>query len=294
VYSWLQESIRTNHGRIVLIGLSIGLIYLPQWIGYFLPRITSGKIGWFLALSLLGMAGIEIWTKRRILKSMSASEEDRWLGYALIIAGVALFPFCRFALWSQAMIWLAILVGIATCTWGLRFFLKFAIPTFFISLTVYPRVGLISRNLWDFFTPPLFLEKAMSWATSTILINFGFQAQQSEQFILFPEGAVEIGWGCNGLDMAITVALAALLMGLFYKQNRYQMIWLITCAVVISLLANIPRLILVTLAYVYWGPGWFKFWHGFWGGQIFSGVLFTAYYYIALALINRHINQRHS
>ncbi len=287
LHSLLKNALRTHHGRFVLIGLTVGLFYLPAWAGYLFPRALQGKIGWFLVFAMLGMAALELRTKRKTLRQLSASEEDRWLGYLLIVSGAALFPFCRFALWSQALVWLSVLVGIVISTWGVQFFYKFVMPTFFVGLTVYPRIGLISRGLWDFFTPYLFLERTMAWISSIAMRGIGFPATQQGEFITFPEGAVEVGWGCNGLDMALTVAAAGLFMGLLYKQKRSQMIWLISCAVVVALIANIPRLMIVTIANVYWGPWWFDFWHGFWGGQIFSGVLFTGYYYVVEALVKK-------
>ena len=157
-------------------------------------------------------------------------------------------------------------------------------PTFFIGLTVYPRIGLISRFVWELFTPYQGLEKAMAWGATLAMRGIGFPAVREGIHITFPEGAVEVGWGCNGLDMAITLAAAGLFMGILYKQPRNQMIVLISVAVLVAFLANIPRLMLVTIASVYWGPEWFDFWHGFWGGQIFSGVLFTLYYYVVEGL----------
>ena len=283
----ISQAAKSHHGRFILLGLLVGLVYLPQWIGYLLPRALKGKTGWFLILCMLCMTGFDLWTKRALLTRFQASEEDRWLGYALIIVGVLIFPFCRFALWSQALVWLAVLVGIAIATWGLRFLYHFPAATFFVSLTVYPRVGLISRGLWDFFTPHLFLEKNMAQVSSWAMRGIGFDAMPQGRFIFFPEGSVEVGWGCNGLDMAITLALAGLFMGLIYRQKRSDMVWMIALAVLVSLLANIPRLILVTIAYVYWGAQWFHFWHGFWGGQIFSGMLFTIYYYWMTARIEQ-------
>lgn len=283
----LRKAIRTAHGRFVLLGMTVGLFYLPTWLGYLLPRAIKGKMGFFLILIMLSMASIESWSKRRLLQQLESSEEDRWLGYLLIVSGTVLFPFCRFALWSQSLVWLIVLVGIAISTWGVQLFYKFIMPTFFLGLTVYPRIGLISRGVWDFFTPYLFLERTMAFIGSWAMRCIGFPATQQGEFITFPEGAVEVGWGCNGLDMAITIAIAGLFMGLLYNQKRSQMIWFISCAVIVSLIANIPRLMLVTIANVYWGPAWFHFWHGFWGGQIFSGVLFTVYYYAVMALIER-------
>lgn len=281
----IKKAMQTNHGRVVLLGLTAGLAYLPMWLGYLIPQALKGKIGWFLILSMLFLAALEAWSKRKLFKTFSALEEDRLIGHLLILSGVVLFPFCRFALWPQALLWLTILLGITISTWGLRVFSKFLIPTFFIGLTVYPRIGLISRFLWELFTPHQFLEKTMAWAGTLAMRGIGFPAIQEGVFITFPEGAVEVGWGCNGLDMAITIAAAGLFMGLLYKQPRGQMTWLIVAAAAIALIANIPRLMLVTIAHVYWGPWWFDFWHGFWGGQIFSGVLFTIYHYVVEAMV---------
>ena len=285
VFTHLQQALKTTHGRLILMGSVVGLVYLPVWLGYLIPRALRGKIGWFLVLSILFMAGLELWQRRHVFNTLEASEEDRALGYLLIVAGTVLFPFCRFAMWPQALLWLMIIVGMACSTWGLKVFTKFMLPTFFVGLTVYPRIGLISRGLWDFFFPNQGLERVMAWAGTWAMQTIGFPATQQGVFITFPEGAVEVGWGCNGLDMAITIAAAGLFMGLLYKQKRLQMICLISAAAIIAMIANVPRLMLVTIAHVYWGPWWFDFWHGFWGGQIFSGVLFTGYYYVVEALV---------
>lgn len=287
LYPRLQQALKTNQGRFTLLGLSIGLIYLPAWLGYLVPQALKGKIGWFLIASMLFLAGLELWSKRKTLEQLEASEEDRLLGYLLIASGTVLFPFCRFAIWPQALLWLMILIGIVCSIWGLNFFRRFMVPTFFVGLTVYPRIGLISRFIWELFFPNQLLEKVMAAIASAGMRAIGFPATQQGVFITFPEGAVEVGWGCNGLDMAITTAAAGLFMGLLYKQKRRQMIWLISAALAVALLANIPRLMLVTIAHVYWGPWWFHFWHGFWGGQIFSGVLFTIYYYVVETLVGR-------
>ena len=284
LYSLLKKALKTNTGRLVLAGSVVGLIYLPVWLGYLIPQALKGKIGWFLILSMLSLAGLELWSKRQVFEQLKASEEDRLLGYLLIASGIVLFPFCRFAIWPQALLWLVIIIGSVFSLWGIGFFRKFMVPTFFIGLTVYPRIGLISRFVWEFFTPPQFLEKTMAWGGTLAMKAVGFPAAREGVFITFPTGAVEVGWGCNGLDMAITIAAAGLFMGLLYRQKRSQMIWLILAAAVVALLANIPRLMLVTIAHVYWGDGWFNFWHGFWGSQIFSGILFTIYYYIVEAL----------
>ena len=74
LYGWLRKSIKTVHGRFVLMGLLVGLLYLPQWIGYLMPRALSGKVGWFLIFSLLGMAALELWSKRKTFGTLKGVE----------------------------------------------------------------------------------------------------------------------------------------------------------------------------------------------------------------------------
>lgn len=293
-WAWITSLAQTTHGRFVLLGLSVGLVYLPVWLGYLLPRALKGKVGWFLVLCMLGLAAAELWNRRSKLSVLNASEEDRLIGYLLIACAAILFPFCRFAIWPQSILWLMVLAGIACSTWGVSFFRQFILPTALIGLTVYPRIGFISRFLWDFFTPYQFLEIKMAQVSSAAMRLIGFPAVQEGIYITFPEGSVEVGWGCNGLDMALSIAATGFLMGILYKQKPRQMMLLIGIAMIVSLAFNIPRLMLVTIAHVYWGPWWFDFWHGFWGGQIFVGLLLTVYYYVMMAMIEYEKKQAKS
>ncbi|HEY9880475.1 MAG TPA: archaeosortase/exosortase family protein, partial [Leptolyngbyaceae cyanobacterium] len=77
------------------------------------------------------------------------------------------------------------------------------------------------------------------------------------------------------------------IMGLFYKQRWYNTLAIMTMGIILALIFNIPRIMLLAIASVYWGKDAFKFWHGPWGGQIFASVLFTVFYYAVMALINR-------
>ena len=102
-----------------------------------------------------------------------------------------------------------------------------------------------------------------------------------------PGGAVEVSWGCNGFGMAFAIAITGLLLGLLYKRSLIETFTLVAAGILLALVSNIPRIMLVAIAAVYWGKYWFDFWHGSWGAQIFVSVLFTIYYYIAMSLLNR-------
>ncbi len=285
--TWCQNSIKTFHGVLTLVGLTTGLFYLPVWLGYLVPRAIEGKVGGVLIACMLALAGFKLWQKRLVLKRIKATEDDRFLGHLLILVGTIAFPWLRFAMWPQAVAWIIILLGIAISTWGVSMPFRFPLATFFIALTAYPRMGLISRFVWELITPSEWLESTMAWTTGTALRWIGFPATQSGKFISFPEGSVEVGWGCNGLDMAITIAAVGLFLGIFYKQKPSQTLISMLVAAALAFIFNIPRLMLVVVAYVYWGMGWFKFWHGFWGGQIFVSILLTIYYYALMAMIDK-------
>ena len=282
----VREGIKTTHGRIVMGGLVIGLCYLPAWLGAFLSRASTGSVSLWLMLAVVFLGLQDLWKQRHQL-ALTASDEDRLLGHLLILGGVGLFPFCRFALWPQALIWLLILVGIACSSWGLSFFRQYPIPTLLIPLSVYPKPSVTAQLLWEAMTPPRALDRFMAWTGSLALRAIGQPAVSSEAVISLPTGAVEVAWVCNGFNMAMTMAAASLLLGLFLKQSWSTILSLVSIGFFLALAFNIPRIMLMTMAAVYWGEASFKFWHGAWGGQLFSTVLFTTYYYIVMAILKR-------
>jgi exosortase len=229
----------------------------------------------------------ELWKKRKELAHTTASNEDQLLGHILILSGVVLFPFCRFEIWSQALIWLLVLVGIACSSWGVSFLWKYPLPILLILLSVYPKPGVMVRILWQTFTPPQLLENLMAWAGTHALKAIGQPAKVIENIVSLPAGAVRVDWGCNGFNMAFTMAAAGLIMGLFLKQGWIKTLGVVAIGVVLALIFNVPRIMLLAIASVYWGEASFKFWHGPIGGQFFAGVLFTVYYYVVMWLVSR-------
>lgn len=283
----LRQNLKTAHGAIVLCGLTIGLCYLPIWLGDLVLRAVQGSTGLILISGVLYLGLGQLWRHRQHLTTLSAGEEDRVLGHLLIVSGVLLFPFFRAELWSQAVIWLLILVGIVVSTWGSRFFTQYPLTTFLIPLSVYPRPGITARILWETLTPHYLLEQLMAWGGAIALRAIGQPAEASGILIALPTGSVQVNWGCNGFNMAFAMAVTGLLFGLFFKLDRIKTLSLILMGIMLALIFNVPRIMLVTLAAVYWGDKWFHFWHGSWGAQIFVGILFTAYYYLVMAIIDR-------
>jgi exosortase/archaeosortase family protein len=184
-------------------------------------------------------------------------------------------------------LWALILTGIALSTWGIRFFAQHQLLVAAALATVHPQPTQIAQLLWEALTPYKFLEQWMAQAGAGALRLFGWPATAVQALVTFPEGVVDVAWGCNGFDMALTMAVTGLVMGVLLKQSKVKTLWFVVIGIAAALLFNVPRIMLLAVASVYWGQAWFDFWHGPWGGQLFTGVLFTVYYYAVMAMVNR-------
>jgi exosortase/archaeosortase family protein len=283
----IHLGIDDSHGRIVLVGLTMGLLYLPFWLKEVAVAAARGSTA-VLILFFVGIAAFNLLRDRDQLKKIVVSEDDRLLGHMLVMGGAALFVFCRFALWPQAILWAVVLVGIAISSWGLAFFRLQPVTTMLMLLSVYPKLGVAGRLLWKTFTPPQFLERLMAWSGGIALKLMGYDAvSQGPYLAIPPDGSVFVDWGCNGFSMAANLAAASLVLGLFLKQGGRSIIVMMIVGAFLALVSNVPRIVLLTLAAIYWGEKWFEFWHGAIGGQIFSGLMFTAYYYLIMWIVKR-------
>jgi exosortase len=284
----LRSGFKNFHGRLCLAGLLIGLCYLPAWVIGLFDRGPQSMGGFTLATYFVGLAAYFGWRHYKSLMSLSAVEADRLIGSIFIFCGIVLFPFCRFALWPQAIIWGTILIGIALSTWGMRFFQQCPMLATTLLLSVYPKPAITARIVWELFTPHAYLEKIMAKAGALGLALSGLPASSNQTLVIFPTGAVDVRWGCNGFDMALSMIVAGFIMGMLLQQNRWRVTIFIIVGVALALSFNIARIMLMALASVYWGENWFDFWHGLWGGQIFSTFLLTVYYYSVMAIAQPH------
>lgn len=285
---WLQLDrtlVNTPHAAIVTLGLFIGLCYLPNWLYFLLYQITSqGSGSLTLAVCLVVVGGTKLWQQRHHLAPIQPLPPDRWLGDCLIVAGIFLFPFWRFALWSQALLWLMILGGMAISCWGLSFFGEHPGISWAFALSAYPNPGHIISTLWQTLLPNQALEISMAWMTTVVLHWLGQPVIPSGRFVLFPNHTITIGWGCSGFDMALAMIGASLLLGLYLRFSGRSILFLSCIGIALAFLFNIPRLVFMALAAVYWGNDIFDFWHGPLGGQVFVVPLFIGYFYCVLSL----------
>lgn len=281
----VQQGLGTYHGRLVLAGLGVGLVYAPFWIYDVILGTIHGAAS-LLLVSASVLGGYQLWTQRHSLAQLKASSEDRWLGHLIIWVGLGAAPFGFMTEWSQKVIWLMILAGIAISTWGLSFFARYPAQTFLIAMGLFPQPTLVGKTVWETFTPPEMLERFMAWIGGLGLNAIGQRAEVQQTYISLADNTVRVDWGCSGYDLACIAAVASLLMALYFEQSFVKTILLVLAGIGLALVANVPRIMLMTMADAYWGPKSFEFWHGFWGGQIFLMILFTVHYYVVMALIN--------
>ncbi|PSB18905.1 exosortase/archaeosortase family protein [filamentous cyanobacterium CCP1] len=280
----LHTSLATPHTRIVTCGLLVGIVFSPLWLYDVVVGTFHGSASLILvAASVLG--GYQLWTQRSQLAKRNASEEDQLLGHIIIVSGVGLAPFCFFSEWSQKLVWILILAGIALSSWGISFFKRYPMPAFLIGIGFFPQPTAVGKAVWDAFTPPEMLERFMAWSGGLGLQAIGHSATIRETIISLPGGSVRVDWGCSGFDMASIIAVASLVLGLFLKQSLPKVSLMVVIGIILALLSNVPRIMLMAMAEAYWGRESFEFWHGFWGGQIFSSILFTIYYYVVMAIV---------
>lgn len=278
-----QQSQKTRHTRIVAAGLLVGAAYFPFW----LLRLVQGSLvgaATILMAAMLALGLYRLWQHRPQLTQLEASEDDRLLGHILIFCGIALSPIGFFSEWAQRLIFIVILIGVAMSSWGLTVFRVFPLPIALIGLGLFPQPTALAKALWEVFTPPKMLEQFMAWSGTVGLNAIGQPATQMGTVITLVGKSVDVNFGCSGFDMATIMAVASFVLALFLKQPLPKVALMMGVGIGLAFLANIPRIMLLAASEAYWGRPTFHFWHGPWGGQIFSTILFTIYYYVVMAI----------
>ena len=141
---------QSNHNRIITVGFLGISVFAPFWI----YDIIYGTIHGAASLLLVALAGFgfyQLWQKRDELKTLEPTEEDRWLGYALIFAAIAAIPFCFSAEWRQKLDLYMILIGMAISCWGIQFFPKYPLQTFLIFVGFFPQPTTVGHESHEWY-----------------------------------------------------------------------------------------------------------------------------------------------
>jgi exosortase len=268
-----------------------GLIYLPTFLSVLWDKTSGGSSTIVLNVGFLYMGIARLWAHRKELKATKVLMDDRFIGHALVLTGALWIPFAFHSISLQAGLWMITLIGMAWSSFTPTVFSRFPLAIVLILMGFYPDWVWLSSQVFQAFTGPYQLENAMAWISTALLNVVGQTAEVQARFINLPSGSVEVAPGCSGYDMAFVLAVASILWGLLTNQTWSRIVLVTVAGIVIALVSNIPRILLMTFAAIYWGEESFDFWHGFWGGQIFSAIMFTAYYYAAVGLFETHTSR---
>jgi exosortase len=282
----LQRGLSTRHGRVLACATLFGAIYLPTWGGIIWSEILEGSSSPFINLAFLGYGINEFWQKRDQLSRCTAETDDRLIGYGCLFFSIGLYFVTGSSASAKAALAMVALLGVIVSTYGLSVFRQMAMAIALLVASLYPSLIFITNAVRQALTSNL-LEQSMAQLGAIGLRLIGYQPSVSNELLSLPEGAVQVGSGCSGFDMAFTLGLTGFLVGLFMKRNWKMTALLIGSGIATSLVFNIPRIMLLAIASIHWGKQSFEFWHGPIGGQIFSCIMFTFYYYLAMWLIDR-------
>ncbi len=278
-----KSSLRSLHNWILLLGAAFGLgAYFPTWLSLSASVLVSGIPHLILNILFIGLAFRQLKQSRMIDPAI----EDQWLGSSLVLGGLAIFYFYYPAVTPQALGCMIILVGGVLSYQGLKFLRQQWLAIALLTLSLHPNLERVARHVWSIFAPPKALAEFMAWGGSWVLKVIGQPVSLQNEFVILPAGSVEVAPGCDGFEMSFVIAIAAVIIGLAFRVRSRTMMQLIAIGITFALTLNIFRIAVMVLAAVYWGKAAFEFWHGAIGGQIFSGILFTLYYYAIQPLLN--------
>jgi exosortase len=289
--SAVKQFLRTGHGKVVLMGMLIGLIYLPRWIWSIATFTFTGAIFPFATVAAASAGLTQLWHDRYQLMQMDASPIDRRIGHFMIWFSLALFPFCQTQMWAKAVLWSIVLAAIALSSWGLKFFKQYWLYFSLLLFGSYPSSfhSLLTWT-WKHTAPPETLERLTAWGSGSFLSLFSMSVTVEQIHVLLPTGGVSVYEGCNGFEMIATMLTISILTGIAFQMHWVRTLFLTALSIILALSSNFARIALMTIAVAYWGEQSFEFWHGFWGGQIFAGLLFTIYYYLVMTLLPNSSN----
>lgn len=280
----LRWSNRSNPNRMVSFGLLVCACYLPTWLTFMGLDIANGSSFPLLNFGFLYFGIQAIRQHHKSVQRPPSPLEDVWLGGMITLGCGILYFVCLGSSSLQALSCAGVVIGLLFMLYGGAILRAYPLKLSLLLLSLYPDLGFLFNSLRILSTGDL-LERNMARAGSWGLRLIGQTASFDGVFVTLGPGAVEVGPGCTGFDMAVPIAGFALMLGLFFELRWTKILWLGVIGVILSLILNVPRIVLLANAAVYWGEHSFEFWHSSWGAQIFSGLLFTIYYYITTPLL---------
>lgn len=287
----LKHSVQTSHNRILTCGCLVLLFYLPGWCIILGNAFVQGGSTPLLNMGFLYLGFDSLWRQRQKLVIVSANNPDRVMGRLLVLGCATFFPFCLTSISLQSLICMMIVIGMTFCCWGIEFFPQHPRAIVLLLIGLYPDLPFLTNTLRKLLTGDQ-LEHLMAWLGGLALAAIGQPVTVNGAILSLSTMTgvakdVEVASGCSGFDMAFVLAGVGVIMGLFFNRSWSKVFALMTAGIALALLFNVPRIMLLAFAVFYWDDASFAFWHGPIGGQIFSSLLLTVYYYTAMGIIHR-------
>lgn len=260
------------------LGLTVGLIYSVAWVKLLIHFSMGGSVFALLSLTSAYLAFETLWKRRAELRALpQISRFQCRLGCGLILFGTALFVAGYSRLWSQAVGWAIVLVGLVLCQWGVGFWRSHRRAVMLMGLSLYPGIARVLETVWNAAIPG-FLER-MTAKAATMVLQFGGQSASTEGVLIhLANSGVEVATGCNGLPTILAILWVGLLISCGLKSWRRLMF--LSFGIGLAFIFNAVRVAYLTLIAVYGSRESFEFWHGDWGAQIFIVPLFLVYYFV--------------
>ncbi|MBE9207454.1 cyanoexosortase C [Nostoc sp. LEGE 06077] len=274
-----------KHNQVILCGLFVGLYYyLFFWLKTLIQFLIGGSTFPLLTIAAAYLGLYELWQNKNKITKLNTTTIQRNLGCSIILFGVTLFPFSVYKGWSQAFVWLGILLGIIFSTWGKNFFKDYKRPIFLIFLSIYPGIYSLPAYIWRALTPERTMDYIQAWSVNLALHAIGYPSTLDKTLVKLPTGSVDIGWGCNGFDLMVLMLMTSVLIGIAYRLTSFQILTISLLGCLIAFTFNTVRIALLEISVAYWDGKTFDFWHDGWGGQIFSAAMFTTFYYLLVQM----------
>ncbi|NJK35006.1 MAG: archaeosortase/exosortase family protein [Oscillatoriales cyanobacterium SM2_2_1] len=252
-------------GRIET-GPSLYLVVLSSAIIY--GRYRSPKTGIFpqhtprLTAFLLGSAGLT-WVVYRSHQSVIPVGGDVLSGFYLLVA----VP----SYWLMAWGW-----GVCRQHWR--------------ELSLLAALAFPVRSLHTWTSLITWISTLDAKLSTYLLWYVGFQASRQDNFVLLPEGSVEVNFSCSSVDIvALVIKLVVLSYYLFVLTSTRRWAMLIG-GVLVAFLVNGCRIALLAILVAQNNDAAFTFWHGAQGAELFVTGMMLAFGAIAFRLSRNEFN----
>ncbi|MFH1413965.1 MAG: exosortase/archaeosortase family protein [Candidatus Omnitrophota bacterium] len=263
-----------------MIFLAIGLILFPVILIYrstflwLFERYTAADTYYSHGFLVPLVTGVLIWLKRDELKGKKW--EFSRLGLSLIIISL-MIHFLSIMLevfFVSGFSILMLVFGISLFLFGRNITKKILFPLSFL-IFMFP-LPLVAINAISF-PMKLFVTRCVVFVLQSAL-NFPVRNEGFEVF--FPNGTMVVENPCSGLRSLIVMLALGSIFAYLLKEKAIKRIALFLCTIPIALIANISRVLLLSLVLYIYGPETTKgFIHDF------SGFLMFAIAFVGLWLL---------